>query len=210
MHKLYRLMDLQVICHHQAIWGFQNYHFSDSFFNTNNLRYVSSNIQLYIFWMTFDLCKTIIFYNSKIKHRRCIKLIILILMRRRTIWCYFQRNRSMFKFLTHVELSRSTAAILEMPQYVAYLKMLLKLSLNSVQSLTVLTLCAQWMCLAALLIWVPEIMSVKINLNLSILDTQNRSRQIRVKHSLFRYVHCYKNTIRTFFSFLTVVFIFNL
>ena len=28
----------------------------------------------------------------------------------------------MFKFLTHVELSRSTTAILEMPQYVAYQK----------------------------------------------------------------------------------------
>ena len=28
----------------------------------------------------------------------------------------------MFKFLTHVELSRSMAAILEMPQYVAYQK----------------------------------------------------------------------------------------
>ena len=26
----------------------------------------------------------------------------------------------MFQFLTHVELSRSMAAILEMPQYVAY------------------------------------------------------------------------------------------
>ena len=38
-----------------------------------------------------------------------------------------------------------------------------ELSLNSVQSLTVLIFCAQWMCLAALLIWVPEIMSVKIN-----------------------------------------------
>ena len=57
----------------------------------------------------------------------------------------------MFQFLTHVELSRSMAAILEMAQYVAYLKMLLKLQLlNSVQSLTVLTFCAQWMCLAAL------------------------------------------------------------
>ena len=28
----------------------------------------------------------------------------------------------MFQFLTHVELSRSTTAILEMPQYVAYQK----------------------------------------------------------------------------------------
>ena len=28
----------------------------------------------------------------------------------------------MFQFLTHVEFSRSTAAILEMPQYVAYQK----------------------------------------------------------------------------------------
>ena len=28
----------------------------------------------------------------------------------------------MFQFMTHVELSRSMAAILEMPQYVAYLK----------------------------------------------------------------------------------------
>ena len=56
--------------------------------------------------------------------------------------------------LTHVELSRSMAAILEMPQYVAYpsiRKMLFMLLLNSVQGLTVLTFCAQWMDLAALL-----------------------------------------------------------
>ena len=44
------------------------------------------------------------------------------------------------------------AAILEMPQYVAYQKMLFVLLLNSVQSLTVLTFCAQWMALAALLL----------------------------------------------------------
>ena len=36
-------------------------------------------------------------------------------MTRQTIWHYFQRNQSMLQFLTH-------AAILEMPQYVAYEK----------------------------------------------------------------------------------------
>ena len=36
----------------------------------------------------------------------------------------------MFQFLTHVELSRSMAAILEMPQYVAYQKMLFMLLLR--------------------------------------------------------------------------------
>ena len=46
------------------------------------------------------------------------------------------------------------AAILEMPQYVAYQhirKILFMLLLNTVQSLAVLTFCAQWMGLAALL-----------------------------------------------------------
>ena len=43
-------------------------------------------------------------------------------MTRQTIWHYYQRNRGMFQFLTHVELSRSMAAILEMQQYVAYQK----------------------------------------------------------------------------------------
>ena len=57
----------------------------------------------------------------------------------------------MFQFLTHVELYRLMVAILEMPQCVAYQKMLFMLLLNSVQSLTVLTFCAQWMSLAALL-----------------------------------------------------------
>ena len=38
------------------------------------------------------------------------------------MWHYFQRNRSMFQFSTYVELPRSMAAILEMPQYVAYQK----------------------------------------------------------------------------------------
>ena len=57
----------------------------------------------------------------------------------------------MFLFLTHAELSMLMPAILEVPQYVAYLKMLFKVLLNSVQSLTTLTFCAQWMCLAAVL-----------------------------------------------------------
>ena len=43
-------------------------------------------------------------------------------MTRHTIWQYFQRNQSMFQFLTYVELSRSMATILEMPHYVAYQK----------------------------------------------------------------------------------------
>ena len=37
-----------------------------------------------------------------------------------TLLHYFQRNWGMFQFLTHVEISRSMTAILEMPQYVAY------------------------------------------------------------------------------------------
>ena len=62
----------------------------------------------------------------------------------KTIWHYFQRNRSILQFLTHVELSTSKATILEMPRYVAYQqqqqqKMLLMFLLNSVQSLTVLS-----------------------------------------------------------------------
>ena len=65
----------------------------------------------------------IILCNLKTKHWRCIKLYIFgILMTRQTIWYYFQRNLSMFQFLTHVEPSRSMAAIFEMPQYVAYQK----------------------------------------------------------------------------------------
>ena len=58
----------------------------------------------------------------------------------------------MFQLLTLAELSGSMEVILEMPQYVTYLKMLFKPLLNSVQSLTILTFCAQCMCLAALLI----------------------------------------------------------
>ena len=73
--------------------------------------------------MTFDLYKAIISYNSKTKHRRSINLHnFWILMTRRTIWYYFQRKWNIFQFLTHMELSRSLTAILEMPQYVAYLK----------------------------------------------------------------------------------------
>ena len=65
----------------------------------------------------------IILCNLKTKHQSCIKLYIFWILRtRQTIWHYFQKNRSMFQFLTHVELSRSMAAILEMPQYVAYQK----------------------------------------------------------------------------------------
>ena len=56
----------------------------------------------------------------------------------------------MFQFLTHVELSRSMAAW-KCHNMWHIRKMLFMLLLNSVQSLTVLTFCAQWMGLAALL-----------------------------------------------------------
>ena len=52
----------------------------------------------------------------------------------------------MIQFLTHVELLRSMVAILEMPQYDAYQESVDYALLNSVQSLTVLSICAQWMC----------------------------------------------------------------
>ena len=59
----------------------------------------------------------------KAEHRRCVKLYIFgILMVRRTIWHFFQRNWSMFQFLIHAKPLRSMAAFLEMPQYLAYLK----------------------------------------------------------------------------------------
>ena len=59
--------------------------------------------------------------------------------------------------------SRSIAAILEMLQYVAYLKMLFKLLvlLNSVHSLTILTFCVQWMCLAALLLYKHNVATLR-------------------------------------------------
>ena len=60
----------------------------------------------------------------------------------------------MFQFLTHVELSRSMA-----PMLMWHIrKILFMLLLNSVQSLTVLTFCAQWMGLAALLVQMTRFM----------------------------------------------------
>ena len=56
----------------------------------------------------------------------------------------------MFQFLTHVELSRSMAAILEMPQYVAYQKNV-AYALLTLSNLTLLTDIATFRCLAALL-----------------------------------------------------------
>ena len=57
----------------------------------------------------------------------------------------------MLQFSTHMELSRSMAAILEMPQYVAYQENVvyafIKLSAKSHS----FKFCAQWMALAALL-----------------------------------------------------------
>ena len=66
-------------------------------------------------------------------------------MTKQIILHYLQRNQSIFQFWTCVELSRSMAAILEMPQYVAHQKNVVYVFI------TVLTFCAQWMCLAALL-----------------------------------------------------------
>ena len=91
--------------------------------NQSNFRFwlpvqIWNDLWLISYVTSFILC------NLKTKHRRCIKLYIFrILMTRQTILhflleksIFFQRNQ----FLTHVELSRSMAAILEMPQYVAY------------------------------------------------------------------------------------------
>ena len=93
----------------QTIWGMVHQ-------NRGNFR----------FWLPVQIWNDlwpIILCNLKTKHRRYIKLYIFwILMTRQTIWHYLQRNRSMFQFSTHMELSRSMAAILEMPQYVAYQK----------------------------------------------------------------------------------------
>ena len=87
---------------------------------------VHQNRNNFRFWLPVQIWNDlwpIILCNLKTKHRRYIKLYIFwILMTRQTIWHYLQRNRNMFQFLTHVELSRSMAAILEMPQYVAYQK----------------------------------------------------------------------------------------
>ena len=87
---------------------------------------VHQNRSNFRFWLPVQIWNDlwpIILCNLKTKHRRYIKLYIFwILMTRQTIWHYLQRNRSMFQFSTHMELSRSMAAILEMPQYVAYQK----------------------------------------------------------------------------------------
>ena len=53
----------------------------------------------------------------------------------------------MSQFLTHMELSKSMAAILERPQYLAYQKKKAFLKLSEMSHS--LTFCAQWMCLAA-------------------------------------------------------------
>ena len=87
---------------------------------------VHQNRSNFRFWLPVQIWNDlwpIILCNLKTKHRRYIKLYIFwILMTRQTIWHYLQRNRGMFQFSTHMELSRSMAAILEMPQYVAYQK----------------------------------------------------------------------------------------
>ena len=59
----------------------------------------------------------------KTKHRGCgsVKLYMFG-MTWQTIWHYLQRNWSMFQCLTHAKPPRSMAFILEMLQYVAYLK----------------------------------------------------------------------------------------
>ena len=57
----------------------------------------------------------------------------------------------MFQFLTHVELSRSMAAILERPQYVTYQKNVVYAFIKLSEKSHSLTFCAQWMVLAALL-----------------------------------------------------------
>ena len=51
----------------------------------------------------------------------------------------------MFQFLTHVDLSRPMAAILEMPQYVAYRKIVAHIYISiTVESLQLLTKCAEF------------------------------------------------------------------
>ena len=94
----------------------------------------------------------IILCNFKTKHRRFITLYIFgILMTRQTIWHYFQRNRNMFQFFVPFRILKVDCGHLATICCISKKKMLLMLLLNSVQNLTVLTFCALWMCLAALL-----------------------------------------------------------
>ena len=94
--------------------------------HTNNLRYVSLKSKQFKILTPVRILNDlwpIILCNFKTKHRRFNKLYIFgVLMTRQTIWHYFQRNRSMSQFLTHMELSRSKTAILERAQNEAYQK----------------------------------------------------------------------------------------
>ena len=87
--------------------------------NTNNWGRFRQNLSNFRLWLLYNHWP-IFLCNLKNKHRRCIQLYIFgIFTTRQTFWHYVQGNRSMLQFLIHVELSRSMAATLKMPQYAA-------------------------------------------------------------------------------------------
>ena len=81
--------------------------------------------------------------KSSLRTAKHLKVLNYTFLYRQSIWRYFQKNQSMFQFLTLVEISRSMAAILEMSQYVAYQKNVLMLCLHTLLNLTLLTATAQ-------------------------------------------------------------------
>ena len=94
----------------------------------------------------------------------------------------------MFQFLTHVELSSSVAAILEMPQYVAYQKNIALLCLHSLPNLTLLTELhnnAIFMALAALVY-----RKVKIGRSLFRLQIKVYKSKMHVSARLDRLPNC--------------------
>ena len=132
MYKTNCIFSEEVIEQQIRIWGIQNYSFFPTLsVITNNLRYFSSKSEQFqiltpctnLKWpLTYIWLKSYLTQNLSIRFAWNYTFLES-LWQDWTIWHLFQRNRSMFQFWPmHVELSRSMAATLETPQYVAYQK----------------------------------------------------------------------------------------
>ena len=151
-------MGLQVIGHNQSIWDiqilffFMNLRVKDKQFEVWFIKIgaILDFDSLYKFEMTFW---PIILCNLKTKHRRYIKLYIFWILHDKTNNCdtICREIGACFNFRPIWNSQGQWRPSWKCHNMWHIRKMLFMLLLNSVQSLTVLTFCAQWMALAALL-----------------------------------------------------------
>ena len=134
-------------------------------------------------------------------------------MTTQTIWHYFQRNRSMFQFWPMWNSQGHWRPSWKCHNIWHIRKMLVILLVNSVQSLKVLRVCAQWMCLLAALLYPLKKSKTKLHTNLKYTSCANFSlwctaSQKSLAQKVLRFEHDHASMTALAFYLFIYLFIY--